>query len=382
MAIMDLTKPVNADVIAQALNPQGPQSAATGIARLATVFLAKKAQEKQRQEVDAKRKAELANIMSFAGGPPVDAQGGEIAGPPGPMDRRGLAQAMLASSDPRFQNIGLKNLFPEQSTGLQAGVGKYNPGDFTPESWADFAQGGFQDPRNLKRYEPYKNLTVGGVNTLFSPSAGQYREAAIQGDAGATPITTESIAGRESQIDAAKKAATKSAELGVTQQFEAPKAFQAAEYAVGELDSFKEDADALLNHPGLEAATGFGGETVSGIPGTEAANFAADLNTLKSKSFISALSAMRAASKTGGAVGNVSDAEGAKFENKYVSLQQAQSPEQFRERLKDLTEQLTDSQRKIKEAYKVQYGNVEGARMFEETQLEEKPSDFKFLGYE
>jgi hypothetical protein len=82
---------------------------------------------------------------------------------------------------------------------------------------------------------------------------------------------------------------------------------------------------------------------------------------LKAQQFARALADMRAASPTGGAVGQVSDAEGARFENMYASLQQAQSYPQYVRQLDQLIEFVEGAQRRIRTAYESEYGPIETA---------------------
>ena len=145
----------------------------------------------------------------------------------------------------------------------------------------------------------------------------------------------------------------------------APATYRSVKYAVSELDRFADQAKQVRDHPGLKNATGFGGKQLSAIPGTEAANAVALLETLKAKAFISALGAMRASSKTGGAVGNVSDAEGGRFENAFVALSQAQSYEQFIEELDRLIALTEESEYLLTSAYNDEYGEIETAQKFE-----------------
>lgn len=155
-------------------------------------------------------------------------------------------------------------------------------------------------------------------------------------------------------------AATRQVELANT----APAAYKSVEYAVTELDRFTEQAKKLRDHPGLKYATGFGGKQLSGVPGTPAADAAALMETLKSQAFISALGAMRASSKTGGAVGNVSEAEGGRFENAFVALSQAQSYPQFLQELDRLIALNDESKTRIKDAYTTEYGSIQAAPKF------------------
>ncbi len=62
-------------------------------------------------------------------------------------------------------------------------------------------------------------------------------------------------------------------------------------------------------------------------------DFKALLEPLKSQIFTQTLQAMRDASKTGGAVGSVSEQEGRRFENALGALDNAQSAEQFKQQL-------------------------------------------------
>lgn len=85
----------------------------------------------------------------------------------------------------------------------------------------------------------------------------------------------------------------------------------------------------------------------------------AKLDSIKSQIFVSALQAMREASKTGGAVGNVSNREGDKLENTLAALSQAQSTDDFKKQLSKARQQLKLSQEIIKNAYTEQYGNAQ-----------------------
>jgi len=71
-------------------------------------------------------------------------------------------------------------------------------------------------------------------------------------------------------------------------------------------------------------------------------DFKAQLIPLKSGIFVNELTAMRDASKTGGAVGQVSDAEGARFENALGALEMSQSPKEFIKQLGIIQDSLTN----------------------------------------
>ena len=110
--------------------------------------------------------------------------------------------------------------------------------------------------------------------------------------------------------------------------------------------------------PGLTNITG----TIAGrTPNltNQATGAQAKLDSIKSQIFVSALQSMREASKTGGAVGNVSNREGDKLENTLAALGQAQSTEDFKKQLAKARQQLRLSQEIIKNAYDEQYGSMQ-----------------------
>ena len=78
------------------------------------------------------------------------------------------------------------------------------------------------------------------------------------------------------------------------------------------------------------------GVLVKGIPTSQARSFAAQLDTLKANIAFGELTAMREASKTGGALGQVSDREGKLLANALGALDQGQSPEQFKAQLEKI----------------------------------------------
>jgi len=112
----------------------------------------------------------------------------------------------------------------------------------------------------------------------------------------------------------------------------------------------------INNDAGLRAASGFGGELVSAVPGTEAANAKAILDKLKNRSFVANINEMRAASPTGAAVGAVTEREGARFENLIASLSQAQTYDQLKRQLVELDNFLLETSGATKNAYEQDFG--------------------------
>lgn len=78
------------------------------------------------------------------------------------------------------------------TSGANAGrIGQYNPGDYTPDSWAQFLSS--RDPSVLQRYENQQIVDMGGVKYLVDRSTGQR-----------TPLSTvEEVSGSVEQIKGA-----------------------------------------------------------------------------------------------------------------------------------------------------------------------------------
>lgn len=82
------------------------------------------------------------------------------------------------------------------------------------------------------------------------------------------------------------------------------------------------------------------GSMLSGIPATDARDFAAALDTLKGNIAFNELAQMREASKTGGALGAVSDKEMRLLESTLGALDAGQSPAQFKQQLQQIIDSM------------------------------------------
>lgn len=115
---------------------------------------------------------------------------------------------------------------------------------------------------------------------------------------------------------------------------EGPSAYT-AEHAQRVLES----VDALMSKVGAGTA-GLGGSVMSMIPGTNATDFAAELDTLKGNIAFNELAQMREASKTGGALGQVSERELALLSSTLGALNARQSPENLRQQLQKVRDSI------------------------------------------
>jgi hypothetical protein len=91
---------------------------------------------------------------------------------------------------------------------------------------------------------------------------------------------------------------------------------------VASFDSALDTLNTIANHPGKKAAVGFGGAQLSMIPGTDAAGFAAQLETFKAQTFLPQVQALKG-------MGALSDAEGRKLEAAVGALSQSMKQSEF-----------------------------------------------------
>src|SRR3990167_7690258 len=108
-----------------------------------------------------------------------------------------------------------------------------------------------------------------------------------------------------------------------------PQATLALKNALRNIDLMISDTENIERHPSLGIATG-ATSLIGKIPGTGAKNVHARISSLKSKIGFNTLQAMREASKTGGALGNVSDKETELLQNNLASLDPEQAESDFR----------------------------------------------------
>lgn len=130
---------------------------------------------------------------------------------------------------------------------------------------------------------------------------------------------------------------------------------QALNGSTSSFDRLATAANEVLNHPGLKGITGLRG-AVPNAWGSDAANAEALLGTLKSQVGFGVLQDMRNNSKTGGALGSVSDAEGKRLEANLAALDKSQSLEQFQANLKKIIDYSEGAKGRLREAYNLRHG--------------------------
>lgn len=133
------------------------------------------------------------------------------------------------------------------------------------------------------------------------------------------------------------------------------------------MDRLAAAANELKNHPGLPKMTGamsivpiIGGTAT--MPGTDAANAKAQLEALKSQVGFSVLQEMRNNSKTGGALGQVSDKENALLQANLGALDKAQSLEQYQASLQKIIDYTEGAKSRLRGAFNLKHNRDVGAQ--------------------
>ncbi len=128
------------------------------------------------------------------------------------------------------------------------------------------------------------------------------------------------------------------------------------------MDRLAASANQILQHPGLNGITGIRGR-IPDIPGTSAADARALLGKLKSEVGFGVLQEMRNNSKTGGALGSVSDAEGKRLENNLAALDTTQSTEQLKKEIQAIIDYANGAKDRLREAYNMKHKTGEPVPM-------------------
>lgn len=124
-------------------------------------------------------------------------------------------------------------------------------------------------------------------------------------------------------------------------------------------DSFVKDLEALKNHPGLSNITGvIAGRTPSLTREGRAAQALYD--KIVAKGGFQALQDLRAASVTGGALGNVSNQEGKQLVASFAAIDQRQDAADVRNAIDGAIADVTGAKSRMREAYDMTYDYKQG----------------------
>jgi hypothetical protein len=279
------------------------------------------------------------------------------------MDRlkQGILGPMLGGGEPTVAPQAPSLLQPPPSQPPMAPPA-YTPGGFN----APLPNIPYQQPQQPPTYvppqlnAPMAQPAAPGFDQRFSglpPSQGVPRQElalSMLGYGDAAKLMAENRRNQPANL-AMKEFAGATGKNAAEQLQEQPKSLAAAEAAIQSASKAGNEAVRLMTHAGLPAATGpIAGRMPSIREGS--ANFDADLKTLGTKVFVTAINEMRALSKTGGALGSVTEKEIDKMENSWRAITQIQGPGNLRQNLGKLAEDFNDSMARVARAYELQFG--------------------------
>jgi hypothetical protein len=296
------------------------------------------------------------------------------ASPDLPKDMRDYLLKLADAKKARSQDIS-----PRAALYAQSRYGTPNISELSPQQAADVLQ--FEDsPTREQQLAIAKFRYETGID-LMAPGGGISGQAPQQAQEEVRPPPfPKELSGKplkENEVPLIQSQAL-SPKQKQELELKRPETLTVVEYALDQTRQMANTARRLLANPDLERAFGLIGTAESKIPGTPAANILAELDVLRNQSFVQGLQAMRAASPTGGAVGNVSDSEGRRFENLQAALAQIQSGSQARKELERLVKELEGSESRLKNAFERTYGS--GADFNVRPIFEAKPSQTRGRG--
>lgn len=146
------------------------------------------------------------------------------------------------------------------------------------------------------------------------------------------------------------------AEMNATRAESKPQATAAYGDAANNLDRLAKEVQGIMNDPALAKITGMVGK-IPNAPGSAATNVAAKLEAVKSQVAFAVLQSMRNASKTGGALGQVSNFEEQMLQNNLAAITNTgQSHEAMKKNLQQIVDYATAAKGRMAKAYRDTYG--------------------------
>lgn len=249
----------------------------------------------------------------------------------------------------------------------------------------------YKDRENARELELYKQklpiqIAAERSNEVFKSNLTLDREKQllpIRAEAGIEKFKQELPLRTDAAIKVGK--AVNDAKTEQKMELKKPEAQASVKDSISNLTRMENEASALLSDPNLSKATGLSSLVAPKIPGTKAFGVGAKIRTLKSQIGFGVLQAMRNASKTGGALGNVSDKEIETLQNNLAALEEGQSPEDFKKNLQQVINYSKEAKTRIQSAYRDTYGDeiAESQELYNpDDVLKSLPAGSEFLGFE
>jgi len=208
-------------------------------------------------------------------------------------------------------------------------IGNFNPGDYTPQSFARFLN--TNNPNDLQRYVTPANPSVqviGGVPTVVHPDRGG-------GAPTQNPLSTlQTETDAASQIKGAEALGGGRGKNKAEIEKIAPKMAEKSRQLIAGIDNVFAEIDNAASSINRDSTgvVGRGGRVLTAVTGIPTAGYDLEktLTTIKANIGFDRLQAMRDASPTGGALGQVAIQELEALQASIASLDQGQSPEQLK----------------------------------------------------
>lgn len=168
----------------------------------------------------------------------------------------------------------------------------------------------------------------------------------------ATPLAPKVQVGPKSLPGVTPKA---QAEINATRAADKPSATASLGDATNNLDRLAKEVESIMNDPALSKITGLVGK-IPNAPGSKATDVEARLDAVKSQVAFAVLQAMRNASKTGGALGSVSNFEEQMLQNNLAAItNRNQSHESMKANLQKIIDYTAAAKGRLMQAYKDTY---------------------------
>jgi len=202
--------------------------------------------------------------------------------------------------------------------------------------------------------QPVSNVPVSGAPAV-PPAGGRYTpfNAPQRGATPPTPTTPTNVAPQPESNLIIDQVTPKERQVLLVAK---PQAITGATTSLQNIDRLTNVAKELSDHPGLSRITGKLNQFSTFDATAEATAARALQSTLVKQAAVNALQSMREASKTGGAVGAVTEGEWPILEQQLAALDGAQKPEDYKIALTNLQAQLASSSKRIRDAYEMTYG--------------------------
>jgi hypothetical protein len=253
-------------------------------------------------------------------------------------------------------------------------IANINPDSYTPDSVQKFAASNNYSDLVLKPNKTDK--VIGNVNPAdYTPNSvakysvtGNYADLVPKAPvSSATPAAPVAVVGADGKIRYASReeAISKGMTPASAQEGLAPKEIQKREAAYPQAttavkaiekstDSLITDLKALRDHPGLDSITGVAAGRLPAI--TSNGRVAqAIYDKIVAKGGFQVLQDMREASKTGGALGNVSDKEGSQLKSAFAAIDRKQDASDVRKALDEAISSAQASKARVREQYDMTY---------------------------